>query len=100
PCLLLGDLRPRVAERHSTVEDHRARARVDIHTEVTEALELKPAAHGRAGQAWFRLATAQNLERVRVQVVQEGLSVGDLFGILDREKSIVDTHLDGYGVLP
>jgi hypothetical protein len=45
------------------------------------------------------LATAQHLERVRVQVVQEGLPVGDRFGILNREEPIVDTHLDGYGVL-
>src|SRR5688500_15726886 len=58
-----------VLERHGAVEHERARARVGIHTEISEALELVAGAGRRVGHARLDLAVADELERRRVDVL-------------------------------
>src|SRR5207247_3634683 len=83
--MLLGDPRPRVAQRDGAVEDERARTRIGIDAEVAETLELHAQPWRGGRQARLRQRLAQRLERAWIQMIEEGLAFRRRFRIFDRE---------------
>src|SRR5437764_13892733 len=70
---LVGNPRPRVAQRYRAVEDECPFPRIAVHAEVAEPLELNAHAGCRGRKARFRARIAQNFERVAVRHVEKPL---------------------------
>ena len=75
PLFLRRFLGPRIAERGRAIEDRSARFRIDrVGEEVAEALELKVLAGLGGGERRLELGVAHDVERVRIDVVEERLA--------------------------
>src|SRR3954452_4945365 len=93
--LPLLDFRPGIAKRDGSVEDEPALACVGVYTEVPEAFELDLVARPRRSKARFRSSVAEHCQRIGIEVIDEGLSVGHIIRVLDREQPVVKPYLDG-----
>src|SRR5580698_2679407 len=70
PALFLLYSRPRVFQRHGAVEHRLAGLRVGIGAEISQALELVAGSGGGVCQRRFHLRVGNNLQRVRIEIVQ------------------------------
>src|SRR5580698_6568825 len=80
PALRLFDPGPGVAQGYGSVEDEVVGGRIVVQAVVTLALELEPGAGHRPGHTWLD-PTGSNLQRVRVQVREVGLTLLDVVRI-------------------
>src|SRR5262245_9007659 len=96
--VLPRDLGPAVAQRDGAIPDGRAGARVRVHAEVPEPLELHARAGRRGGEAGLEPGALHDLERTRVQAREEIGALGHVHRILDTEQHVVEPHLDGLGM--
>src|SRR5262249_29920381 len=81
PPLASLDPGPRIAQRHSAVEDQGARTRVSIHAEIPLALKLVATASCGPRQTGLNLARRQRFQGLRIQrrgevTVLDGSGVG------------------------
>jgi hypothetical protein len=73
----------RFAQRDDAVEHHRAWLRVLIDYEVPDPLELPTRSHSRSCKARFDSRSVHDLERLRIDVLEEVLAA--FFGLRDLE---------------
>src|SRR5471032_1150170 len=91
--MFLESLAPRITQGHGTVEDRMTWFRVlDIRAEVAFALELETVFRLCIAQRRLSTTTSENLQRVRVDVVQETGAVFVLLRVGRAEQTIVQTH--------
>src|ERR1700677_1909465 len=90
--VLLFHLGPGVFQRHGAVEDQRARFRLRVHAEISQAFELISAFDRRICQRWLQLRLSDYFQRIRIQVHGKLLAFFNLIRIFLAEKLVIDAH--------
>ena len=89
------DLGPGIPQAHGAIQDQLVRRGIDVHAEVTHALELEPVAGLGVLQAGFDDAVCQDLQGIRIEVRDE-ITAGFRVGIV--EQPIVQAYFSGDAV--